>query len=452
MIKKILFADTNGFLQVRDLKDLAWRDLFPDVDAIDIMVSHPVIQELDRQKTSTNDRRRNRARLALGLIERASSEAGFALVLRSDPIQIRVVLSHPPRFDWSKHPTLDSSKADDQLVAEVLSYGDGAELFSHDTGPRIRARMAGIKAHEPLENWLLPAEQTDDQRKISKLERDLLQTRSRYPTIVADFENVDPVTRELALLKPVLQPLEAKVIKRLKREYLALHPRGSIAHMTNRFSALGGVSQYRVDEYMADYSQFERDVHEYFSTLHETANAVAAALAVDYWIKNDSGVAAEGLRIEFELDGAACLLADREDAMRYIGSLKMPEPPESPRSSLEPSIMHRIPTLRDAMEPRDPIAFHWYDRPTVGSTQSAQQCENFRATREFRDVIFIFPVTESREISVRLHVSAANLPEPISKVAKLSICEEPLDWSHPVVDAMLPIDFRGRITDSGSHL
>ena len=31
---KILFVDTNAFIQVKDLKDIPWRDLFPNVTAV----------------------------------------------------------------------------------------------------------------------------------------------------------------------------------------------------------------------------------------------------------------------------------------------------------------------------------------------------------------------------------------------------------------------------------
>jgi hypothetical protein len=49
----VLFIDTNGFLQVRDLKDLPWTEVFVGAKHIDIMVAPRVIEELDRHKTST---------------------------------------------------------------------------------------------------------------------------------------------------------------------------------------------------------------------------------------------------------------------------------------------------------------------------------------------------------------------------------------------------------------
>jgi PIN domain len=141
---KILFTDTNAFLQVRDLKDLPWRDLFPGVQAIDVMVAACVIEELDKHKTGTNQRRRDRARLALSLIEKASRESDLTLVLKDKPVRVRIVIARAPPFNWAAHPSLDPSRPDDRLVAEAISFGNGAMAFSHDTGPRIRARIANV--------------------------------------------------------------------------------------------------------------------------------------------------------------------------------------------------------------------------------------------------------------------------------------------------------------------
>jgi hypothetical protein len=46
---KVFFVDTNAFLQVRDLKDIPWNELFHGVKAIDLMVAPSVINELDPQ-------------------------------------------------------------------------------------------------------------------------------------------------------------------------------------------------------------------------------------------------------------------------------------------------------------------------------------------------------------------------------------------------------------------
>jgi hypothetical protein len=434
---KILFTDTNGFLQVRDLKDIPWRDLFPGVKAVDVMVAKSVIRELDNHKTGTNQRRRDRARLALQAIDAASLGPDFALVIRDNPIRVRIVISTAPRFNWAEHPNLDPSNPDDQLVAEALSFGNGAALFSHDSGPRIRARIAGIEAHKPADEWLLPIEQTDDQREIARLKR-------QRPNIIAAFENFEEATSEIRFVRPVLKPLSAKVGQRLATEYLKKHPPSSVRPTNRMWQAVGSISESDVDRYHADYSSFEEKVRGHYAKFHEHVWRVATAAAIGYSIRNDSGVLAEGLRIEFDLEGSGSLLASRKDAAEYIGLLKPPKPPKEPRSSLD--FLHSpiaIPNIRDAMKPRDPVAFYWFERPEIGAKHSALQCEQFRATREYCGSIFVLPHDDlPAHFGLRLHVEAANLSAPVDIAAKVIIAEQAVEWSDPVVQAILPEGIR----------
>ncbi len=442
---KILFTDTNGFLQVRDLKDVPWKELFPGVKAVDVMVAPSVIDELDKHKTSNNQRRRDRARLALKLIEQASRAPDFALVLRDDPIRVRIVISIAPRFDWSKHPTLDSANPDDQLVAEALSFGNGAAVLSYDTGPLIRARVAKIEAYQPppIPKWLLPDEQTDDRREIAKLKRDLNHALSQRPNIIAGFKNFDEATSEIRIIVPIVRPLNSQQVDRLAGEYLAKHPRASVLSDNASIAwQVGRVSEPEAQRYHADYSSFQARVREYYERLHEHVQRIGAVAAIDYSVKNESGVLAEGLRIEFDLEGNGSLIAEREEAPVLLrGLFKIPTPPIEPGSILPTiaPVFHNRPTLQDHLKPIDPVAFRWFKRPKLGSTHSAHQCQEFRATREYRDTIFAVALDElPTELGLRLHIEAANLPSPVNIAAKVIIAEQAVEWSDPVVQSVLP--------------
>ena len=173
---KILFTDTNGFLQVRDLKDIPWKALFPHVNAVDVMVAPRVIEELDKHKTSTNQRLRDRSRLALQIIEKASREPDLALELRDGPVRVRIVISTAPRFDWTMHSNLDPAKPDDQLVAEALSFGNGAAIFSHDAGPEFVHASRGSRLMSLMSNGCSPS----NRRMISERSPNLSATSNRH--------------------------------------------------------------------------------------------------------------------------------------------------------------------------------------------------------------------------------------------------------------------------------
>jgi hypothetical protein len=412
------------------------------------MIAPRVIEELDKFKVSTNERLRVRARKALKQIEDAAKEPDLALVIRADPLLIRAVIFPGSRFDWSRAPMLDPAKPDDQLVAEAIAFGNDAAVFSHDTGPRIRALIARIPAYSPLADWLLPVQKTDDQRKISDLERALEKALATKPEIAVTLENLSEASSELTLIAPLLPPIDNEMVDVLTKRYLELHPRASLRVERNRLAfQLGGISEGAADSYYESYLNFTHKARLFFERLHVKLNDLNLVVGIPYSIRNDGGVVAQGLRVEFYLAGNASLLADREDAETLFGPLDLPEPPSEPQSGFDlirDSLpLHNISTFRDAMAPRDPVQFFWYERPKVGSTHSALQCESFRPTRVFHDEIFLFSHEGlPASADLRLHVSAANLPLPVDVEAKVHIVREAAEWLDSAVQIALPQSIR----------
>lgn len=96
---KNLFVDTNTLIHFKNLRDIDWRVLFPDVSSVDVLISKAVIGELDRHKNSRRDRLRARSRAALKLIREARLEPGMALQLRKEPVLVRLVVARVGRID-----------------------------------------------------------------------------------------------------------------------------------------------------------------------------------------------------------------------------------------------------------------------------------------------------------------------------------------------------------------
>jgi hypothetical protein len=204
-----------------------------------------------------------------------------------------------------------------------------------------------------------------------------------------------------------------------------------------------GVSQAETSRYQTKYTSFEAAVRDYYTNLHKSVWRIGTAAAINYFVRNDSGVAAEGLRIEFDLEGDGSLLASRRDPP-FDTLFGEPEPPTKPHTmfdSLNPAF--NFPTLQDHMTPRDPVAFYWFQRPEFRAKHSALQCQEFRATREYRDSIFVLAFGElPAKLGLRLHISAANLPAPVNISANVLITEQAVEWSDPIVQAILPDNIR----------
>lgn len=436
----VLFVDTNGFIQVRDFKDIPWRELFPEAKQIDIMVVQAVISELDEHKVSTNSRRRNRARAALQLIDQASEASDFALMLRERPIKVRLIVTPGIRIDWATMPShLDPANPDDQLVAQALMVGGGAAVFSHDTGPRIRARLAGLKSFTPDDSWLLPLETTDDQRKIASIERELTLARTTKPSIKVEFDSAQNEGQSINLTVPQVPPLDAAIVAELTNRYVALYPSffdGGLTTVSFGF----GYTPNALSDYRERYSKFMDSVHVYFETLHETVNRAAQVTSIDYTMVNTSGVTAQGLRVEVNLRGDGSIISSRDNTPFSSRRFEPPAPPKKPESVYDilktPFDRHlsfpaRIP------ESQDPLKFYWVDKPRLGSSTSSMQCAEFRPTRCTQDEILILPNDLPFAGSLKLHVSAFNLTEPVNIERPLSIEYRSANWKDVDVLALL---------------
>src|SRR5437868_11898934 len=134
-----IFVDTNCFIQLRDLGDLPWQELFPQFQSFEIVVVPVVIDELDGLKGRDQRRLRTRANAALTTILEASEQPDWRVTLRHEPFVLSLRIANPPSIDWSRYQTLDPLRQDDQLIAAVLAdmTPDPKVLLSHDRGPLI---------------------------------------------------------------------------------------------------------------------------------------------------------------------------------------------------------------------------------------------------------------------------------------------------------------------------
>lgn len=441
-----IIVDTNIFIHLKDVQDLPWKELFSQAKAIDIVVTSPVISELDDFKVGRNKRKRNRARLALNQIDKASQEHNMRLELRGKPLQINLVIDTQTSPDWSALPKLDPHKHDDQIVAAAIAFGTDAKIVSFDSGPRISARKIGLEAFTPPDTWLLQEEPDDRDEQMRALEKELAVAKARHPQITAGYETGENPKNNILLPIPKLQPLDNGLIDKLTQSFLEVFPRREIP--VSPYSALGLLGQsinktfFTEDDratYNAAYTTFEGQVRAYFEQLHEHLKKVMRAQKVDYFIENDSPVVAKGLRIEYAVNSDFFLTQDEEDADDIVGSLAFPEAPLPPK--LGSHLNHRLAGLDMLPQKRhrDPTKFYWQDRIKYGDQKGAVQCEEFRATERRNSAVWIVGHNGSdNEGEINLKISGSNLAKPISLTARLSMQDTEMKWTDERILKRLP--------------
>ncbi|MDP9421638.1 MAG: PIN domain-containing protein [Pseudomonadota bacterium] len=435
MTSAILFVDTNGFIQVRDLKDIPWRDLFPGVKHVRIMVAKPVIEELGKHKTSNSDRRRNRARLALNLIAEASKAPDRTLTLKNKPVAVTLEIPRIKRPDWEALDALDPSSNDDRLVAAAVTYGHDAAVFSHDTGPRIGAHDHGLNAYEPLEDWLLEPEPSDDQRKIGELQRQLKQALSTKPELSIEIDGRDP-SGKLTLYRPIVPPLASEAVDRIVNRYLAEYPRGSPSAAHPLLAVSGQyLTSNQVDRYHDDFDGFEERARNFFQRLHEQLPFWVAVPIVRVTTMNKGSVSATNFHVTLETSDGIELAAEASDIRKMC---PFPKPPKEP----EPRGLYNL-SRHDFLEPINlkephPTKMVWIDRPKLGDTFGQYGCKDFQPNRTHEKEVVLWQIGELPVTGILTVTAGANDVADISESVEVVIEEREAEWHSPLVVESMP--------------
>ena len=184
-----LFLDTNVFMQCKPLQELDWS-MWSEADEIHLVVSRPVQSEIDDHKNKGGDRLARRGRSASSLLKDIiASEEGHKLIRPSGPgpaVKVFVKVELRPNPDLADF--LDYSHSDDRLVGIVSAFARDnpdvdARLLTHDAGPMASARAVGVAIEPVPDEWLLPPEPSETDKRIRSLEAEVARLKENEPKI-----------------------------------------------------------------------------------------------------------------------------------------------------------------------------------------------------------------------------------------------------------------------------
>ena len=179
------FVDTNLFIQCRPLKEIDWS-LWQAHEEVRLIVSSPVLREIDHLKTKGNDRLGKRARAASATFREMLNET-CRQVHATSP---RVVLSIEPQhmYDSNLEGQLNYQERDDQLLGTVHKFArsnplEEVRLLTHDTMPLFKARSLNLAADQIPDDWLLPPETTKAEKELAALKAENSRLKLTEPSI-----------------------------------------------------------------------------------------------------------------------------------------------------------------------------------------------------------------------------------------------------------------------------
>ena len=225
----IVFFDTNFLIQCKDLNQIDFSDLFGGFNSIKLLLTEPVLKEIDNFKTDPNRRRSKRARIYNSMFLELYKNKDKLHRISSDP---SVVLKFAPFYNHTDLVSIDSSldisNPDDMLLAYVLKYRAENQgkiyLLTHDTTVLIKAQIRELDSHHIPESWLLPPSKDKIQKEIEVLKYQSIELKKKHPDIQirCRLEDINGKLIEKPVVKlfPPLTPEETDYfINKLKSKF-----------------------------------------------------------------------------------------------------------------------------------------------------------------------------------------------------------------------------------------
>lgn len=470
---KILFLDTNIFIQCKDLKLLPWGEICNN-DCLLLLIPRAVQEEIDRQKQDGNSRRAKRARKANSLIrDIILSEETKITIRESNPL---VELSFTPaeKLNCELPDFLDATRPDDRIIAEIINYKQinprkHVAIITHDTNPLLTAKRCKIDYHIIPDEWLLPPEPDAKDKIISALEKQLKELKNNYPVIeilLNDSGNVqnNTISIEVKKYRALSENEKSLIVEKLSNTYpiktdFDQSENPPVDKYTGIRSIAGvfGYSQHfeapsdeEIRKYKnTTYPSWIKNVREYLSEFNSKLEDLSRCHTTSISISNIGTIPAENLIIEFEALGEIYFKSPSksDESDRQDNQFKMPLPPRPPEgrwvnqnnsmfgildqiqkahvTNISPSLFNPIPDhlLRNK---RDRNGIYWkHGKSGKPSKSWVFECDEFRHSSEPEEfeISILIPPSEITPYSpsIKCRVSAKNLPKPVEVFISLDI-------------------------------
>lgn len=482
MSKRIyLIPDTNVLIQCLLLADIPWRDEFPEAEEIIVVIITPVQREIDRQKGGQG-RVGKRARLINSHIRRLIEASEISLSNEGRTPSVKLVSGHEFRPDLDMLPSLDYSHPDDAIVGTVSTFckahPDGTvKLLSNDTGVLLTSRRVDVPFHRVPDDWLLPAESNEDQKKMRALEAEIVRLKSNEPKCIIEPESIIwrfTVERYEPLTEAQIQSLLLKLKQQFPEETdfsASENSTGDVGFGAHRLLARIGREKYfpstedEIVNYQCElYPQWIASCEAHLRDIHHKLEKRRSAPRILVNLRNDGSRPAEDVRVSFSMRGGGLLIQlpsegggqSNDDSSEeqqasdrsHTWDAYLPSPPAAPKGHwkkvhpfdeadriwalsrraqemISPGIGSMLPKLK----PHEPDKFRWIENSRLRSPRSSaelvcQQWRHLSAPEAIEFELAWLDGIKSRKGALHVEIHAANLADPVTMVLPVEVVAE----------------------------
>lgn len=333
---KSIFLDTNIFLHFTSFDEIQWLKE-TDSTECEIVLSPFVIDELDKKKVGTS-RVSNRARTALQKIEKLIETNKLEV---QKGVQINILNHKPPKGFYEQYE-LNYDEPDQRILASIIDYrlknpSTTTILCSDDIGPRLRAKNFQIESLKLSDSYRLASEESENEKKIKKLEQENLLLKAKIPKLKLEFDGgyeykkikikeSGLVTREQFIQTGLLQIRDELPYLEILNKKDALG--NTLSAISMQLSAL---SQEQVDQYNTDLDKYFDEFEQHLESVYEFERQQELSYPIEISILNEGTVPGEEIDVHLHFPDGFDLM----EPNNLIERPKKPEPPYRPKHRMD---------------------------------------------------------------------------------------------------------------------
>ena len=375
------FVDTNLFIQCRPVEEIDWSQC-QEFEEVRLIVSSPVLREIDHLKTKGNGRVGKRARATSAML-REMLETTHKQVHAESP---RVVLSIEPQhtYDPNDKDHLDYQERDDQLLGTVQEYARSnptrdVRLLTHDTLPLFRARGLNLTADSIPDEWLLPPETTETEKELAALKAENVRLKSSEPSIsIRCIGQSDIVIGKYCVSYTIFEPLTNAEVAELMETLKVRFPletefgsresakRPAPSKVAKQLIAVNSIytpaTDEEIDKYREEaYPQWLNHCEKMLRAHHRVLQQEMQALEFAFIAQNVGTRPATDALIKIEARGDFQIMPpspddpeegqeDKDKTQVDLSANVLPQPPVAPRGSWQKRIVGQLGDMMSAFD------------------------------------------------------------------------------------------------------
>lgn len=450
---KYIFLDTNIFLHFQYFDQIDWSKIVNSND-YKIVISDIVLKELDEKKYDSNKKKAERSKNVIAKIDKIADENNGVI---QNKAKSELILLNAINKAVLEENLLNIDDQDNYLIASILDFKKNNPdydivLISYDSGPRRKAKNLGINALKMPEDYLLPQEPDEKDKKLKELQAENLKLKNKIPKLSVFFDDnsqkkVFSISKQnlsedenkalkIIELDKSYKPLIYKSPQELKEELDKKNPLLARFSLSSTISSFGSISSSITKEQTENYNKnlenFKSRYKEYLDEYYDYLKMKSLSIEINLCLFNDGNVPAEDISIHFHFPDGFDL-----HELTYREEPREPAPPEKPKTPLEKvarnmqHINSYYPSIRNNYSsPSLPSPPPNISSPYIRRTNSYDvnlHVQNLKHTHQFcfNTLVVTFPSFEEIiNFTIDYDIVASNVPEKVKGILNVIVSKD----------------------------